>query len=88
MRASPPSGRSGFLASYGGLRPRQARGWQLTGVSRAETSLYSRHHAIDSLAEVPDVLRSRPWDVVVNCVAMASHEQCEASPRGCTKDQC
>jgi len=77
-------GASGFLASYAGYALAK-QGWQLTGVSRAETSLYSRHHAIDSLAEVPDVLRSRPWDVVVNCVAMASHEQCEASPEDAQK---
>ena len=72
-------GASGFLGSSAGYALAK-QGWQLTGVSRADTSLYSRHHAIDSLAEVPDVLRSRPWDVVVNCVVMASHEQCEARP--------
>jgi dTDP-4-dehydrorhamnose reductase len=72
-------GASGFLGSYAGYALAN-QGWQLTGVSRADTSFYSSHHAIDSLAEVPDILRSRPWDVVVNCVAMASHEQCEARP--------
>ncbi|MFT6973283.1 MAG: dTDP-4-dehydrorhamnose reductase [Pontimonas sp.] len=72
-------GASGFLGSYAGYALIK-QGWQLTGVSRAETSLYSRHHAIDSLAEVPGILRSHPWDVVLNCVAMASHEQCEARP--------
>ena len=72
-------GASGFLGSHAGYSLAKQE-WELTGVSRAETSVYSSHHAIDSLAQVPDVLRSRPWDVVVNCVAMASHDQCEASP--------
>ena len=72
-------GASGFLGSYAGYALAK-QGWQLTSVSRATTSPHSSHHTIDSLAEVPAILRSRPWDVVVNCVAMASHEQCEARP--------
>ena len=72
-------GASGFLGSSAGYALAN-QGWHLTGVSRAETSRYSSHHAVDTLEEVPDVLRSRPWDVVVNCVAMASHERCEARP--------
>jgi len=79
MRKVLVLGASGFFGSSAGYALAK-QGWHLTGVSRAETSFYSSHHAIDSLAEVPDILRSHPWDVVLNCVAMANHEQCEARP--------
>jgi dTDP-4-dehydrorhamnose reductase len=72
-------GASGLLGTYAGYALAH-QGWNVTGVSRAPLGFYPHSQLIDSLSDVPRVLRSAQWDVVINCVAMANHEDCEARP--------
>ena len=72
-------GASGFLGSYAGFALGKA-GWDVTGASRSPARGYSKSIELGSLGDVRSAIRSQPWDVVINCVAIASHEQCESDP--------
>jgi len=72
-------GVSGFLGSYAGFALSKA-GWDATGASRSPTRGYSQTLDVPSLSDIPSAIRSEPWDAIVNCVAIANHEQCEDDP--------
>ena len=72
-------GASGFLGAYAGFALNKA-GWDVTGASRSETRGYAKTLAAQSAEDLAGAIRSEPWDVIFNCVAMANHEQCEADP--------
>ena len=72
-------GASGFLGSYAGFALGKA-GWDVTGASRSPARAYSKSIELGSLGDIRSAIRSQPWDVVINCVAIANHEQCESDP--------
>ena len=72
-------GASGFLGSYAGFAL-TAAGWDVTGASRSPVDFYPRHLEMNSLDDIPTIFRREKLDVVINCVAMANHEQCEENP--------
>ena len=72
-------GASGFLGSYAGFALGKA-GWDVTGASRSPARGYSKSIDLGSVGDIRSVIRSQPWDLVINCVAMANHEQCESDP--------
>jgi dTDP-4-dehydrorhamnose reductase len=72
-------GASGFLGSYLGYAL-EAAGHQVTGVARKPVPHYSDARAVVALENVEREIHSDSWDVVVNCIAMASHEECQADP--------
>lgn len=73
-------GASGFLGSYVGYGL-EAAGHQAIGVARRPVPHYSQARMVASLEEVQKEILSDSWDVVINCIAVASHEACEESPR-------
>jgi dTDP-4-dehydrorhamnose reductase len=70
-------GSSGLLGSFFEFAFDQWFGWEVTPISRIRTAENHRHIRFNELSEVPDIIRKGEFDVVVNCVAMASHEGCE-----------
>ena len=72
-------GASGFLGSYLGYAL-EAAGHQVTGVARKPVPYYADARAVAGLEDVEGEIRVDSWDVVVNCIAMASHEECQADP--------
>ncbi|MDB4607103.1 SDR family oxidoreductase [Pontimonas sp.] len=72
-------GASGFLGSYAGFALEKA-GWDVTGASRSSARGYSKSIDVGSVGDIRSVIRSQPWDVVINCVAIANHEQCGSDP--------
>ena len=72
-------GASGFLGSYAGFALDKA-GWDVTGASRSPARGYAKTIDLGSLGDIRSAIRSQPWDVVINCVAIANHEQCESDP--------
>jgi len=72
-------GASGFLGSYAGYALQKA-GWRVTGASRSALRGYSSSIGLDSLRDVSVAIRSEPWDLVMNCLAIANHEACEQDP--------
>jgi len=72
-------GASGFLGSCAGFALDKA-GWDVTGASRSPARGYSKSIDVGSLGDIRSAIRSQPWDVVINCVAIANHEQCESDP--------
>ena len=73
-------GASGFLGSYVGYGL-EAAGHEAIGVARRPVPHYSQARMVASLGEVQKEILSDSWDVVINCIAVASHEACEESPR-------
>lgn len=72
-------GSSGFLGSYLGFAlPRL--GWDTHGVSRTDAPWFPRNHRVTSGDDIEALVRSGDYDVVINAVAIASHEACEADP--------
>lgn len=72
-------GSSGFLGSYLGFAlPRL--GWDTHGASRGEAPWFPNNRGGCSAKDMEDQVRSGGYDVVINAVAMASHEACEADP--------
>lgn len=72
-------GSSGFLGSYLGFAlPRI--GHQVAGASRRDVPYFPDNHVGKSLGDFTEIIRSGGYEVVVNCVAIASHEACEADP--------
>ena len=72
-------GASGFLGSYLGYAL-EAAGHQVTGVARKPVPYYSDARVVDTLENVEQEICADSWDVVVNCIAVASHEACQADP--------
>ena len=72
-------GSSGFLGSYLGFAlPRL--GHEVFGVSRSAVSFFPKNRVASEPEEFSDLILSGAYDLVVNCVAVASHEVCEANP--------
>lgn len=69
-------GSSGFLGSYLGFRLPQL-GWETHGVSRSPAPWFPRNTEVSSASEMAEHIRSGEFDVVINAVALASHEACE-----------
>lgn len=72
-------GSTGLLGSYLGFTL-PGRGWELVGVSRRSNKAYSENNVVNSIDEIDDVIRSVECDVVINCIALTSHEACEREP--------
>jgi dTDP-4-dehydrorhamnose reductase len=72
-------GSSGFLGSYLGFALPHL-GHQVSGVSRRDVPHFSHNHVVEGLEQFSEVIMSGEYDVVINCVAIASHEACEADP--------
>ena len=72
-------GSSGFLGSYLGFAlPRL--GHEVSGVSRSPVPHFPDNHGVKGLEQFTEVIRSDDYDAVINCIAVASHEACEADP--------
>ena len=72
-------GSSGFLGSYFGfVLPKM--GHQVAGVSRRDVPYFPDNRVVKSLEDFTEIIQSGGYEVVVNCVAIASHEACEADP--------
>ena len=72
-------GSSGFLGSYLGFAlPRL--GWQTAGLSRDGAEFFPGNRHVDSADEIDGILQNGGHDVVINAIAMASHERCEKEP--------
>lgn len=72
-------GSSGFLGSFLGYAlPRQ--GHEVLGVSRRNVPYFPGNHGVEGLEQFTEMIRSGDYDAVINCVAVASHEACEAAP--------
>ena len=72
-------GSSGFLGSYLGFAlPRM--GHQVSGVSRRKVSYFPDNRVVNSVDGFADVIQTGGYEVVINCVAVASHEACESNP--------
>ena len=72
-------GSSGFLGSYLGFAlPRL--GHEVSGVSRSPVPQFPDNRSAEGLEQFTEVIRSGDCDAVINCVAVASHEACEADP--------
>jgi dTDP-4-dehydrorhamnose reductase len=72
-------GASGFLGSCAGFALDKA-GWDVSGASRSPARGYSKTIDLGSLGDIRSAIRSQAWDVVINSVAIANHEQCESDP--------
>lgn len=72
-------GASGFLGSYLGYAL-EAAGHRVTGVARKPVPYYADARVVVALEDVEREIRADSWDVVVNCIAVASHEACQADP--------
>lgn len=72
-------GSSGFLGSYFGFAlPRL--GHRVAGVSRRDVPFFPDNRVVKSLEDVTEIIHMGDHEVILNCVAMASHEACEADP--------
>ncbi len=72
-------GSRGFLSSQLALHLPDFD-WNPTGVSRSRSYIFPEQNRIVSEAEVADLLGTTDWDVVINTVAITSHEKCEEDP--------
>ena len=72
-------GSSGFLGAYVGYSL-SALGWEVGGIARNSHPGINPSHLIDDASEVEALIRHHSCDVVINCIAMASHEACESDP--------
>ena len=73
-------GSSGFLGSYLGFALPKL-GHQVAGVSRRNAPYFPGNQVVNGLEDVSEIIRSSGYDVVINCVAVASHEACEEDPK-------
>lgn len=72
-------GSSGFLGSYLGFAlPRL--GHDVSGISRRDVPFFPDNHVIPELESVANEIGAGNYDIVINCIAVASHEACEADP--------
>jgi dTDP-4-dehydrorhamnose reductase len=72
-------GSSGFLGSYLGFAL-PALGWETHGVSRRDVTFFPNNTVVGSAHEITSVLERGGYDVVINAIAIASHERCEEDP--------
>jgi dTDP-4-dehydrorhamnose reductase len=72
-------GGSGFLGSQFGFSIDQ-RGWEGVSLSRREPRGYAGWEFLHNPNDLARMLDGEEWDVILNCVAMASHEACEENP--------
>jgi dTDP-4-dehydrorhamnose reductase len=72
-------GSSGFLGSYLGFAL-PALGWQTAGLSRGGAEYFPGNRQVGSAQEIEGLLEAGGYDVVINAIAMASHERCEKGP--------
>ena len=72
-------GSSGFLGSYLGFAlPKM--GHQVSGASRRDVANFPDNRVVESLEDFTEIIQSGGYELVLNCVAIASHETCEADP--------
>ena len=73
-------GGSGFLGSHIGVSLDQ-HGFSGTSLSRRAAMAYDSWEKFESAQAVEPVLDKDAWDVVINTVAISSHEQCHQDPQ-------
>lgn len=73
-------GASGFLGSNLSYFLSE-QGWTVRGQSRSETPFLANGIAVSSPEDIETVIIEGDWDVVINAIAVASHEQCENDPQ-------
>lgn len=78
-------GSSGLLGAFFGFAFDQWFEWEVTLISRGSNLRNGRHIPFYDLAEVPGIILEGRFDIVVNCIAMASHEGCEIDSHGAFK---
>ena len=72
-------GSSGFLGSYlGFVLPKM--GHEVSGVSRSPVAYFPANQIKEGLDVYSEMIRSGDYQLVINCVAVASHEACESDP--------
>lgn len=72
-------GASGFLGANLAFAA-EAAGHSVEGVVRKPVSFLNKSHLVPDISNIEDLIRSDSFDAVINCVAIASHEQCEKNP--------
>lgn len=72
-------GGSGFLGAQLGVSVAQ-HGFHGTSLSRRPAHTFDRSHRLEEPGDLSHLLDSNEWDVVINSVAIASHEECERDP--------
>ena len=72
-------GSSGFLGSYLGFALLKM-GHEVSGLSRNPVPYFPANHVREGLDDYSEIIRSGDYDLVINCVAVASHEACESDP--------
>ena len=72
-------GSSGFLGSYLGFAL-PTLGWEVAGLSRDGAEYFPGNRHVGSAQEIEGLLEAGGYDVVINAIAMASHERCEKEP--------
>ena len=72
-------GSSGFLGAYLGFAL-PGLGWQVAGISRDGAEFFPDNRHVNSADEIDDLLEGGGYDLVINAIAMASHERCESEP--------
>jgi len=72
-------GSSGFLGSYLGFAlPKM--GHEVSGSSRNPVAYFPANQVKEGLDDYTEIIRSGDYQLVINCVAVASHEVCESDP--------
>jgi dTDP-4-dehydrorhamnose reductase len=72
-------GSSGFLGSYLGFAlPKM--GHEVSGASRTPVAYFPANQVRGGLDDYSEMIRSGDYQLVINCVAVASHEACESEP--------
>ena len=72
-------GSSGFLGSHLGFAlPKM--GHEVAGVSRNPVAYFPANQVRGGLDDYTEMIRSGDYQLVINCVAVASHEACESDP--------
>ncbi len=72
-------GSGGFLGSYMGFALPQL-GLEVCGLSRKPAPYFPDSAVWSSVEDIADTVSSNSVDVVINAVALASHEECEKNP--------
>ena len=73
-------GSSGFLGSYLGFAlPKM--GHEVSGASRNPVAYFPANQVKEGLDDYSEMIRSGDYQLVINCVAVASHEACESDPQ-------
>ena len=72
-------GSSGFLGSYLGFALTKM-GHDVSGVSRSPVAYFPGNIVLEGLDDYTEMIRSGDYPVVINCVAVSSHEACENDP--------